>query len=208
MLVVVDAAGRPVPGAEIRVEQTRHAFLFGCNIFKWQDERGDARLTADYRRRFAELLNYATLPFYWPFYEPQPGRPQHERARRVAQWCREQGIAVKGHPLMWNFVDPGWLPADPAETRRLQLARIDDCVQRFAGLVDRWDGTLGVRPGLGISETAFTPLMPSLLSRTTSGLALPRKMTTWYSAPRNSIRIGLAMPPILPQPFGSHKANP
>ena len=34
-IVVVDAAGRPLSNAKIDVEQTRHAFLFGCNIFLW-----------------------------------------------------------------------------------------------------------------------------------------------------------------------------
>lgn len=30
---VVDAAGRPVPGVKVAVEQTAHEFLFGCNIY-------------------------------------------------------------------------------------------------------------------------------------------------------------------------------
>jgi len=30
---VMDAASKPVAGVKVAVEQTRHAFLFGCNIF-------------------------------------------------------------------------------------------------------------------------------------------------------------------------------
>jgi GH35 family endo-1,4-beta-xylanase len=41
--------------------------------------------------------------------------------------------------LAWNFADPAWLPDDSDAIRRLQMARIDDCVSRFAGLIDRWD---------------------------------------------------------------------
>lgn len=137
-IAVVDAAGKPVAGAKIEVRQTRHAFLFGCNIFLW-GKTHDSRLEAAYRGRFAELLNYATLGFYWPSYEPRQGEPHHAYAEEVARWCREQGIAAKGHPLAWNYSDPRWLPDDAAEVRRLQLARIDNCVHRFAGLIDRWD---------------------------------------------------------------------
>jgi len=135
---VVDASGKPVAGAEVVVEQVQHAFLFGSNIFKWGRLPDEALETA-YRQRFAELLNYATLPFYWPMYERRRGEPEHERTEQVARWCQEQGIATKGHPLAWNVGDPPWLPDDLEEIRRLQMARIEDCVSRFLGLIDRWD---------------------------------------------------------------------
>ncbi|MEE8450396.1 MAG: endo-1,4-beta-xylanase [Thermoguttaceae bacterium] len=137
-VVVVDRAGRPVSGAVVEVEQTRHAFLFGSNIFKWEGVPNEQHQEA-YRRQFAELLNYATIGFYWPSYERIRGQPRHEATERVARWCRQQGITTKGHPLAWNYSDPRWLPDDWRETRRLQMARIDDCVARFVGLIDRWD---------------------------------------------------------------------
>jgi GH35 family endo-1,4-beta-xylanase len=137
-LVVLDARKRPVVGAEICVEQTRHAFLFGCNIFRW-GKLGDTKLEAEYRQRFAEVFNFATLPFYWWSYERQQDQPSHERTEEVARWCREQGIVCKGHPLAWNYSEPRWLPDAPQEVRRLQMARIEDCVRRFKGLIDIWD---------------------------------------------------------------------
>jgi GH35 family endo-1,4-beta-xylanase len=137
-IAVLDAAGRPVPDAAIQVEQTRHAFLFGCNFFLW-GHLPDARLEEAYRGRFAELLNYATLPFYWWMYEPAAGKTLEAHHRAVAAWCREHGISTKGHPLMWNYAEPAWLPAAPEEIHRLQLARVEDCVTRFRGLIDRWD---------------------------------------------------------------------
>ena len=114
-VAVVDAAGKPVIGATIDVRQTRHAFLFGCNIFAWgklPDDREEA-----YRQRFAELLNYATLPFYWSMYEPQRGNPMHAHTEEVARWCRSHGISTKGHPLAWNHADPLGFPA----TRRKSI---------------------------------------------------------------------------------------
>jgi len=138
-LRLLDAEGNPLPaGLAVRIEQTRHAFLFGSNIFKLdrcrtpQDEQA-------YRRRFAELLNYATAPFYWWAYARQKDRPEDERTETIAAFCKAHGITVKGHPLAWNYGEPRWLPDDPAEAMRLQMARIDRCVRRFAGSIDIWD---------------------------------------------------------------------
>ncbi|MCD6303977.1 MAG: endo-1,4-beta-xylanase, partial [Planctomycetes bacterium] len=112
--------------------------LFGANVFKW-GRLPSQTMEQAYRKRFAELLNYATLAFYWPMYEPQRGRPAHEYTAQVARWCARNGIATKGHPLAWNMGDPPWLPDDLEAIRRLQMARIEDCVGHFAGLIDRWD---------------------------------------------------------------------
>jgi GH35 family endo-1,4-beta-xylanase len=137
-LVLLDREGKPIRDAVVHVQQKRHAFLFGCNIFLW-GRIEDPQLQEAYLERFAALLNYATLPFYWPTYEPVRGNPGHDYAERVARWCQDRGIVTKGHPLAWNYADPRWLPEDPEEIFRLQLARIDDCVRRFRGLIDRWD---------------------------------------------------------------------
>ena len=134
---VVDAAGNPVAGAEVRVRQTRHAFLFGSNIYRWGRLPED--LEEPYRRRFDALLNFATIAFYWWSYERERGKPRHDYAERVARWCAERGSARKGHPLAWNYAEQGWLPDDPATIRRLQMQRIEDCVSRFPGLIDMWD---------------------------------------------------------------------
>lgn len=137
-IVVIDASGTPIANAEAVIEQTRHAFLFGANLFKW-GKLTDPEREAAYRARFSDLFNYATLGFYWGSYERQQGRPSHDYAMRVAQWCQQRGITVKGHPLAWNHADPVWLPDDANTIRRLQMERIEDCVGHFAGFIDSWD---------------------------------------------------------------------
>lgn len=138
VVVVVDKLGKPAAGVQVTVQQTRHAFLFGCNIFKWGDLPNE-QLQAAYRKHYADLLNYATLPFYWNSYERKRGQPNHDKTEQVAKWCKEQGIYTKGHPLAWNIGDQPWLPDDLEQIRKLQMARIEDCVTRFRGLIDRWD---------------------------------------------------------------------
>lgn len=138
-ITVVGSSGKPVANAEIDVQQTRHTFLFGSNILLW-GTLPDERTEGLYRRRFAELLNYATLGFYWRAYEPRQGQCQHEHAEEVARWCQQQGIQTKGHPLAYNGCsDAAWYPDRPETLYRLQLGRIEDCVGRFDGLIHRWD---------------------------------------------------------------------
>lgn len=134
---VRSANGRPVRDATVRLEQTRHAFLFGCNIFPLFSYTGQQHET--YAREFAALLNYATLGFYWGAYEPQPGQTGAAAQERIARWCQEHGIATKGHPLVWHEVYPNWGPTDPEEARARLRDRVTDIVRRFRGLVDRWD---------------------------------------------------------------------
>ena len=138
VLRVTDGRGRPIAGAAVEIEQTRHAFLFGSNFYAF-GRLGTPELEEAYRSRFAELLNYATTGFYWGSYEPAPGQPQYANTDRVAQWCAEHGITVKGHPLVWNTVPPRWLPEDLDEIHRLAIQRVADCISRFRGRIDIWD---------------------------------------------------------------------
>jgi hypothetical protein len=66
---ILDAAGQPVPGVKISVEQISHDFLFGSNIYMFDRYRSEAQ-NAAYQQRFQELFNYATVGFYWRWYEP------------------------------------------------------------------------------------------------------------------------------------------
>jgi len=138
-LTVMDAAGKPLAGAKVTVRQTRHKFLFGCNAYML-GRCGKPALERAYRRRFAALLNYATLPFYWGAYERRQGQPAEARVKQMARWCAKQGIRAKGHPLCWHEVTPKWLRAKTAaEVRTAQAGRITREVEAFAGLIDTWD---------------------------------------------------------------------
>jgi GH35 family endo-1,4-beta-xylanase len=137
VLFEVTAGGRPVPGARIEIRQVRHAFLFGANVFGLRPA-DESPVQKAYQDRFQALFNYATLPFYWGAYERERGKPDEARLRAMAEWCRDHGIRVKGHPVLWHEVFPPWVAADePLEP--LVGKRIAQTVGRFKGLVDRWD---------------------------------------------------------------------
>jgi len=140
-ITVLDEKGRPVEGALINAEQVAHDFLFGCNIFVF-DRFPTAEENAKYKELFKRLLNYATLPFYWRGFEREQGKPGYERVDAMAEWCKENGITTKGHPLVWTYEAgvPTWLPEDkPDEVKRLMEARVKEIVSRYKGLIDIWD---------------------------------------------------------------------
>lgn len=137
--IIVTKDGVPLEDAEVRIEQLRHEFLFGCNIFKF-GICSTQKENDEYLAKFTGVMNFATLPFYWWFYEPERGKPEHANREYIASWCNERDIETKGHPLAWNFLESDWLKKlDPDTLFKLQIERIDDCVGRFKGKIDTWD---------------------------------------------------------------------
>lgn len=137
VLSVKDADGNPLANAPVTVRQVRHKFMFGCNIYGF-DNMGTNE--DRYRSQFAELFNYATLPFYWGGYEKEQGKTGEERVKKAAEWCARHGIRTKGHPLVWHEVPPSWsVDLKTDELKGLQMARVSREVSAFAGLIDIWD---------------------------------------------------------------------
>ncbi|MDM7854129.1 endo-1,4-beta-xylanase [Cellulomonas alba] len=173
-LTVVDAAGAPVPGADVTVEQVRHEFGFGNigfdliafangaasgghNVF------GGAR--AEQGARLAELwlglFDSATLPFYWRGFEREEGRTQTDVMMCAARWFADRGVRVKGHPLVWHTLAPQWLLGrSDAEVEAAIRARIRRDVTAFAGVIDLWDAIneVVIMPVFEAEENAVTPL--------------------------------------------------
>ena len=157
---VLDKDGQPLANTAVHVRLVRHEFLLGCNGFGLGSVTRTALDPAAhqaYEDRFAALLNYATLPFYWSYYEPEPGHTKEAGVRQMAAWCREHGIEVKGHPLAWHETIPKWANAlSDAEVRRLQEQRITDIVRGFKGSVEIFDV---------INEATVSPRFDNALGR-------------------------------------------
>lgn len=131
--------GKPLDASlEVNIAQTKHKFLFGCNIFKLKKCRTPED-NAAYEKHFAAMLNFATLPFYWWNYERQQGKPDDARTDEIIRWCKAQNITTKGHPLAWNWGEQKWLPEEPEAAMQLQLKRIERCVGLFKNDIDIWD---------------------------------------------------------------------
>jgi GH35 family endo-1,4-beta-xylanase len=135
---VVDDAGKAVPDAVVRAELARHDFLFGCNIYMF-DRFKLPEQNATYKKRFAELFNYATVGFYWRWYEAERGKPQYEMTDKVVAWAAEHGVRLKGHPLLWATEAgiPPWSQGQPPPD--VQKARVEEIMKRYAGKIEFWE---------------------------------------------------------------------
>lgn len=148
-LRLVDQNGDPRPGAVVTVEQTRHAFGFGCIAFDLPEspEDGDGQ---DLTSLWHGLFTMATLPFYWRWFERTPGTTDAPRVRRLAERLKARGVRIKGHPLLWHTLAPTWLmERSDQEVEDAIRARITREATDFAGLVDQWDA---------INETVILPV--------------------------------------------------
>ena len=135
---VVDGQGGAVRGAKVVLELVRHDFLFGANIYAFDQFRTEAENEA-YKRRFASLFNYATVGFYWKWYEPEPGQPRYAYTDKVVAWCAQQSIRMKGHPLLWADAAgiPAWSQGQPSPEK--QRARVREIMLRYQGRIDFWE---------------------------------------------------------------------
>lgn len=147
-LTIVDAAGKPVRGAEVEFSQVSHKFLFGCNAFVLGQLQPD-ELEQRYEEGFVKLFNFATVPFYWHATEPAQGELRYEEPAsdiwrrpppaRFLPWAARNGITLKGHPLLWHAYNPSWLPKDAGELRKLYQKRFREIASRFGGKINIFD---------------------------------------------------------------------
>ncbi len=172
-VAVTGADGRPLPGAEVTVAQTRHAFAFGSTGFDFvalaNDEHdaplpvfGGARRDLEHLAElWLDVFNTATLPFYWRGFEPEQGHPDTKRLLTATRWLRERGVTVKGHPLVWHTLAPQWLlPLSDDEVEATVRARITRDGTDFAGVVDLWDAIneVVIMPVFAAERNAITRL--------------------------------------------------
>ncbi len=148
VLKFVTADGQPLSNVTARIEQTRHEFLFGANIFMLGGFPTQEK-NRQFETLFTGLLNYATVPFYWSDLEPEDGKPRFAKDsatiyRRpppdvVVEFCRAHELAMKGHPLVWHQWYPKWRPDDPQAAMRRAEQRIAEIGARYGAAIPRWE---------------------------------------------------------------------
>ena len=135
-----DKDGNVLKGVKVKVKQVSHEFKFGCNIF-FLDQFEDEERRRLYREKFKELFNYAVVPLYWDTLEPEEGKPRFGAEspfvfRRppvdtVVDFCRENGIRMKGHCLIYNSFQPDWLGEDSREIKIKIDRRLRAIAERY-----------------------------------------------------------------------------
>lgn len=139
-LRVVDAAGKPVAGAQVSIRQTKSAFRWGTAVgppLLAEGPDGDK-----YRETLLRLFNTAVLEndLKWKATDSNP--VAQKRAQDSLNWLGEHGLAVRGHTMVWG--GPRYLPdrlnnLGPDELRSEVTKRVADAVASTRGKVYVWD---------------------------------------------------------------------
>ena len=141
-LVFKGRDGRLLHGVRVRVKQISHEFNFGCNLFCLDHYEGEEQ-NALYEEKFKKIFNYGVVPLYWDTLEPREGEPRfsedsekvHRRppADRCVRFCRENGIRMKGHCLVYNSFNPSWMSEDSREIKIQIDKRLRAIGERYGG---------------------------------------------------------------------------
>jgi len=164
-LTLLDAEGKPVPDAEVRVEQTGHHFLFGTAVAG--DPRKDNGYENPYRGWIERLFNVIVHENYAKWYHIERERDErtYELADAWLDWAEARGIRARGHCLVWSkpkFNRP-WVKEieDHDELRKEVLDHVSKTAAHFKGRFIAWDvnnemldGSL-VRDRLGAGARAW-----------------------------------------------------
>lgn len=135
---VVDGQDRPQAGVTVEVRQTRKAFPFGSAM-------GGRLLTnAQYRDFFKSHFNWAVFEneSKWYANERVQGRESYRQADAMLDWCRDNGIPVRGHCIFWEPEkwQMNWLKdLDTAALRVAVERRLESAVGHFRGRFVHWD---------------------------------------------------------------------
>ncbi len=139
---VVDEAGNPVKGATVELKQETQDFKFGANLFML-DELETPEKNEIYKKKFPELFNLGTVPFYWSDLEPEQGKPRFAADsariyRRPAtdlcvDYCLGNGIEPKLHCLNYDSFTPQWARnLDIKSYKALLTRRFREIAERYA----------------------------------------------------------------------------
>ena len=147
-LKFMDAEGKPISNVKLSIKQKTHDFKFGCNIFKYKCYSTD-EANALYEDRFKKLFNLAVVPFYWRDFEPEEGKMRFEKdsvfidrrppSEAIMEFCRENNIEPKGHPLFWGTFLPDWLPKDFEQIKPYIIRRLKAISERYDGIIPSFD---------------------------------------------------------------------
>lgn len=145
IIKLVNSQQKPVVGAEIKLEQTKHNFEFGTalasSMFAPEVNPQDQ---ATYLQKVKELFNYTVHEnaFKWEYTEPQQNQYNFQDVDRIFDWSINNEMPIRGHAVYWTKeqFNPPWLKTlSPEQLRQAVYKRAYDICGRYAGILDEYD---------------------------------------------------------------------
>lgn len=136
---VTGANGLPVPGAAVRIRQTRRDFPIGTAISAAAHGQYQP-----YREFILDHFNWAVHEnaAKWYSNESTQGNVTYADADAVLDWADANGIRMRGHTIFWATEQgqPNWVPGlDDAALQAAVEGRLESAVEHFKGRFAHWD---------------------------------------------------------------------
>lgn len=136
------------PGAYVKIEQTRHEFLFGTAIHSSVAETNWQVWPEEDREMYLQVLeenfNYAVHENALKWYSTEHTKDSvyYKPADEIWQLCNERGIPMRGHCIFWakdKYIMP-WLNAlNNDELRGKVIEHAIDVAKHFKERIDEFD---------------------------------------------------------------------
>ena len=142
VLTLTDAAGRPLAGREVTIQQTRSAFGFGTTIHG--DPTSPAPHEVRYRRFITDHFNMLVCEDHMKWYSTEKQRDveDYRHADAQAKFAHDHNLDLRGHCIFWSkpkFVQ-AWVQQLSDDDLRSEVdERIESVVGRYKGKLVAWD---------------------------------------------------------------------
>ncbi len=136
-------------GKKVSYKLKQIDFDFGCNIFML-GQYDDKVQEETYLAQWKNLFNTAVVPLYWEGTEPEQDLLRYDSTSKndyyrrppvdsVVNYCLENGLKLKGHPLFWHEFIPKWLPENWDELFPLIEKRFKEISERYKDKIEVFD---------------------------------------------------------------------
>lgn len=143
-VTVCDAQGNVVPEAEVTFTQTTHAFDFGTNALLLGSLPEEVERA--YEQGIVKLFNLITTTLCWGATEYEAGKYRFEEGvadmfrrppiARALKFAKENGLRLKGQPLMADSWVPAWAASEPEALKRQQASFFQKAAEYLKGDID------------------------------------------------------------------------
>jgi len=128
----------PLKGPGLGERASRQNRLFGAAIQSQQLQ------DLSFARALCQEVNLLVPEneLKWQFVHPQPDHFNFSGYRRIANFARDNHMAVRGHTLVWHYSNPAWLePALTSQTaaEKILQTHIETVLRKTAPDIRNWD---------------------------------------------------------------------
>ena len=139
---------KTAPGADVKVQQVRHEFLFGTAVANQLVEKLPDSMSPEDRKLYikvlAENFNYAVHEnaLKWYDCEKEFNVVDYSVADRIWEICHELNIPMRGHCIFWakdKYIMPWLQKLDNDQLRGAVIRRAADVTKHFKGRIEEFD---------------------------------------------------------------------